>query len=262
MRGKMSTPLEIFENPSDFMSFLTSGSDNDFESQFFDRKEVGRTNDGLMSQNTIDNVTSQIKECVSAFANAEGGLLVLGISKVGSIKGIGHLSENQIIRITSLNQLLKFQSTSLKFFECTNDQGVQNKILLILVYKSEHGICETITSNPQAWLRVGPQNQPMTDDMRDLLKREKRITDYERTSCCPYDPADLDKQVVSEFRRAISPGSQISDQDLLYQAGALERDVKGALFFNNAGFLFFANNPTRVLSWAHVRLLRFNARVS
>jgi predicted HTH transcriptional regulator len=259
----MTTPRAVFDNPDNYLSFLTSISDNDFEGQYFDRKEAGRIlNGNSISQSNVDNITSQIKECVSAFANAEGGLLVLGISSNGAVKGIQHLSENQLIRITSLNQLLKCQIVSINFFDCTNDQGIQDKILLFLVHKSENGICETITTNPEAWLRIGPQNQPMTDDMRELLKREKRITDFERAFCCPYDPKELDQQVIAEFKRAMSPGSQISDQDLLYNAGALEKDTNGALFFNNAGFLFFANNPTRVLSWAHIRLLRFTAKVS
>ena len=259
----MTTPREVFDDPSSYLSFLTSSSDNDFESHYFDRKEAGRIINGIsISQSNFDSLISQIKECVSAFANEDGGLLVLGISSNGAIKGIRHLIENQLNRITSLNQFLKCQTASLKFFDCVNDQGIQDKILLILVYKSENGICETITSNPEAWLRVGPQNLPMTDDMRELIKREKRITDFERAFCCLYDPSDLDQQVISEFRRAISTGSQISDQGLLYQAGALEKDTKGGLFFNNAGFLFFANNPTRALNWAHVRLLRFNAKVS
>jgi predicted HTH transcriptional regulator len=259
----MANPREVFDDPGNYLSFLISSSDNDFESQYFDRKEAGRVLTGnSISQSNFDGIISQIKECVSAFANGDGGLLVLGISSNGAVKGIQHLSENQLNRITSLNQLLKCQTVSIKFFDCTNDQGIQDKFLLFLVHKSENGICETITANPEAWLRVGPQNQPMTNDMRELLKREKRITDFERGFCCLYDPAELDPQVIAEFKRAMSPGLQISDQDLLYNAGALEKDTRGALFFNNAGFLFFSNNPSRVLSWAYVRLLRFNAKVS
>jgi predicted HTH transcriptional regulator len=44
----------------------------------------------------------------------------------------------------------------------------------------------------------------------------------------------------------------------LYQAGAIIRDGD-KYFFNNAGFLFFTSNPQRLMSWAYVRLLRFEA---
>jgi len=259
----MTTPQEVYDDPIGHLDYLTSISDNIFEGQFFDRKEIGKDpNSNQASKNNIDNITKHIKECVSAFANAYGGLLVMGISSEGVIKGIQHLSEPQLNRITSLNQLLRSHTVLVKFLDCLNDQGAQDKIILLLVRKSENGICETITSNPEAWLRVGPQNQPLTDDMRELLKREKKITDFERGFCCMYDPSEIDQQVISEFKRSISPGSQISDQDLLYHVGALERNENGALYFTNAGFLFFANNPSRVMNWAHVRLLRFTGYVS
>jgi len=261
----MATPNEVYNNPENYISFLTTASDNDFENQFFDRKEVGRVNNNninTVSKSTIDNVISQIKECVSAFANAEGGLLVLGVSSNGVIKGLLHLLESQINRITSLNQLLRCHTLSYKFFSCKNEQGLQDRILLFLVHKSENGICETLSANPDAWIRMGSQNLPLSDEMRELLKRDKKLTDFERAFCCFYDPAEVDQEVFSEFKRSFSPGSQLSVQDLLYQVGALEKDNKGTFYFTNAGFLFFANNPSRIISWAHVRLLRFSAKVS
>lgn len=259
----MTTPYDVFNDPDNFITFITCVSDSDFEGQYFDRKEAGRAlNGNPVSQSNLDGVISQIKECVSAFANADGGLLVLGISSEGVIKGIQHLSENQRNRITSIDQLLRSYTVSIKFLDCINDLGAEDQIILLLVHKSENGICETITSNPEAWIRVGPQNKPLSDDMRELLKREKKITDFERGFCSFYDASEIDQQVLSEFKRANFPDTQISDKDLLYQVGALEKDKNGAFYFTNAGFLFFANNPNRVLSWAHVRLLRFTAYVS
>jgi len=261
----MVTPYEVFNDPENHLSFLTKASDDEFESQYFDRKEAGRVNNdntNSIPKSTIDSVISQIKECVSAFANSEGGLLVIGISSIGEIKGLNHLSESQLNRITSLNQLLRNHIVIPKFVDCKNDKGEEDKILLLLVNKSESGICETITANPQAWFRVGQQNQPLTDEMRDVIKRDKKVTDFERAFCCYYDSTDVDQEVFSEFKRSISPNSQLSVNEILYKVGALEKDDKGTLFFTNAGYLFFANNLSRVLPWAHVRLLRFSAKVT
>ncbi len=188
----MTTPYDVFNDPDNFITFITCVSDSDFEGQYFDRKEAGRTlNGNPVSQSNLDGVISQIKECVSAFANADGGLLVLGISSEGVIKGIQHLSESQRNRITSIDQLLRSYTVSIKFLDCINDQGAEDQFILLLVHKSENGICETITSNPEAWIRVGPQNKPLSDDMRELLKREKKITDFERGFCSFYDASEL-----------------------------------------------------------------------
>ncbi len=52
-----------------------------------------------------------------------------------------------------------------------------------------------------------------------------------------------------------------SDEELLYAAGALIRTNSG-FAFTNAGLLFFAANPQRVLPSASIRLLRFEADVA
>ena len=94
------SPRDVFEDPAKYWGFLTVKSDEDFEGQHFDRKEAGQPQDfqGPGSRTALGSLRDQIKECVSAFANSnvEGGLLVLGISSSGEIKGVDHLNENQL----------------------------------------------------------------------------------------------------------------------------------------------------------------------
>ena len=87
---------KVYEDPSSYLEFLTSGSDDKFESQHFERKEVGRNNIEVTPPE-LNNVRNGITKTVSAFANSntEGGLLVLGIASDGTISGIDHLSESK-----------------------------------------------------------------------------------------------------------------------------------------------------------------------
>lgn len=55
---------------------------------------------------------------------------------------------------------------------------------------------------------------------------------------------------------SLDAGYDYTDEQLLHNAGALIREGDGYAF-TNAGFLFFASNPQRVLDWAKIRLLRF-----
>ena len=85
------SPREVFDDPRKHWTFLTQGSDDDFEGQHFDRKEVGQV--GLAQARLakqLKNVRDEIKASISAFANSnvEGGLLVLGIASDGTVKGI------------------------------------------------------------------------------------------------------------------------------------------------------------------------------
>src|SRR5262245_10829025 len=130
----MPTPYEIFAHPDHYWSFLTVPKDDDCEGQHFDRKEAGKLSaDGTLSNTQVSNVIENVTECISAFANTniEGGLLVLGIASDGSIKGVGHLNEQQRNRITDFDNLLNHQAATLKFYECRDARGSANQILLI-----------------------------------------------------------------------------------------------------------------------------------
>lgn len=262
-RKQMPNPKEVFENPTEYWDFLTSNSDNEFENQHFDRKEAGRV--APNGSVKIDDIRSQIKECVSSFSNSnkDGGLLVVGISKHGEIKGTNHLSENQVNTLMAFQEL-KHQAATAKLVECNDSDGKSNNILLIFAPYIPNAICETLSNPSKAWIRHGKQNLPMTDEIKEQLKRDKKISNFEDTYCCEFHPDDLDNDVINEFRIKFlehNPSYQLENQELLYQAGALRRNGTNYAF-NNAGYLFFARNPQNRMPWAYIRLLRFNSSES
>ena len=84
----MPNPKEVFDDPEKYWIFLTTQSDKDFEGQHFERKDTSDCD--------------EVKETVSAFANRSGGLLVLGISPKGEVKGIDHLADDKRNRLTNV----------------------------------------------------------------------------------------------------------------------------------------------------------------
>lgn len=256
----MPNPYDVFSDPGSYLKFITAEKDDDFEGQNFDRKEAGRTGqNGLVSASDLKEIKNQIAECISGFANAniDGGLLVLGISKHGDVKGTHHLSEDQVNSLTNFGQLLRNQTATVKFLELPDHEGVDKTVLLIYVPYTENQICETITNRPKAWLRSGKQNLIVNDQIREQLKRDKRIVDFERTYCCPFDIDEVDQDILAEYRKSMDIKSELDDVRLLYEIGAIKKQ-KDELVFTNAGYLFFARNPQRELSWSYVRLMRFS----
>lgn len=256
-------PREVFDAPSNYWSFLTTPSDNDFEGQHFDRKQAGLIDPtGTTTASQVQNVVKEIKTTISAFSNSnvEGGLLVIGIASNGSVKGIKHLTEPQLNSVTNFNVLLSNQSAESRLWACTDETGAVNSILLIYVPYTEYAICETPGRIPESWTRNGPQNVPLTQMSRDQLKRRKKIVDFEMSYCTDFDIADIDKDVLGQFRHEFLPETahQLSDTELLYQAGALIKISDGKYALSKAGLLFFAANPQRALAGTHIRLLRFN----
>lgn len=257
-------PREVFEAPGKHWAFLTAKSDQDFEGQYFDRKEAGRPGShGTVPNAALDSVREEIISTVSAFANknVEGGLLVLGISSTGEVKGLGHLNENQENSLTSLGQLLRNHAAQVKIHECKDSTGCDQRIALFYTPYTPNAICETLGNNPRAWVRSGRQNLILDQTQRDHLIRDKRIVNFERTRCCPYDRALLDEGVLAESKRTLADGFKGPDEDFLYQIGALDK-AGGTFHFTNAGWLFFAANPQRVMPYVYIRLLRFGAPVS
>ena len=252
----MPDPKDVFDNPLEYMDFLQS---TDFERQKFDWKEVITDN-----KSQIDSLKDKVKRCISAFANSSraGGLLVLGIADDGTIKGTQHIDEQTMNNILQVTRDLRNHATQVEEVELPNSGG--KRLHLLYTPWTPHAICETVTDFPKAWKRVGAQNLPLTEQDRELLKRGKGIVDFEASYCCPYDPDELDKKVVEEFKKVYLEDKDAqydyTTEEVLYKAGALMRE-NDKYAFTNAGFLFFASNPRRLFASAYVRVLRFEVNV-
>ena len=250
----MPTPKEVFDNPLQYLDFLQSDG---FESQCFDRKEV------RLGKNQIRDLKDSIKPCLSAFANTnrEGGLVVLGIANDGTIKGIQHVDEQKLNDILQVRETLKNHVTDPKQVDLEDLD--KSQLYLLYTQWSPNAICETSEAFPKAWKRVGPQNRPMTEPEREQLKRDKGIVNFELARCCPYDPNELHKGVVEEFKKAFleTRGAQYghNTEEVLFQAGALiKEEENGKYAFTNAGYLFFASNPRKRFANAFVRVLKYD----
>ena len=252
-------PQDVYDDPDGHWDFLTTSADRDFEGQFFDRKEGCRPRpDGSVSGSDIRNLRDQIVECVSGFANAnrDGGLLVVGIASDGSVRGLKHLNENQVNQIMKLDDVLVSHGCHSKLHKVAAEDGEQHETALFLVPYAERAICETVGTNPRAWVRSGSQNLPLSRLHREQIERDKGIVNFERAPCSEYVEDELDAGVVDEFRKVLldTASYEWTIHDLLRHVGAVSGDRR----FTNAGVLFFSSNPQRELSQAHIRVLRFD----
>src|SRR5690606_13988054 len=170
-------PRIAFDAFDQHLSKFTVKTDAEIEGQYFDRKEIPVPQNGNVPQSAIRDIKEAIQETVSAFANsnADGGLLVIGISKTGEIRGLNHLTDTQKADISNIGHLLRHSSALVRWCDCVDVTGRPNTLMLIYVPFTSDAICETLEAAPRAWKRAGPQNLLLSERDRGQLRRDKKI---------------------------------------------------------------------------------------
>jgi len=256
------SPQVVFNEFERYLSKFTVATDDDIEDQFFDRKEIRKDASGSVPSGDMGRIRKAIKETVSAFANTnpEGGLLVVGISKEGVVVGIDHLSDNQRNSISRISDLLRNQSSTVRWHSCVDSDENENKVLLIYTPGTTDAICETTDSSAKAWQRAGAQNLLLSDRDRDRIRRDKQIYHFERRLAASFSIDDVNAALLGEVKNTWPDVSTFdrSDIELLREFGAIEDSTDGQMF-TNAGLLFFASNPQRGLPSSHIRILRYES---
>ena len=246
----------VFADPAPHLSFITAPRDISFEGQHFDRKEASRVGrNGVVSRSDFGKLKESVESAMSAFANAAGGLLVLGVTKTGDVSGLDHLSEDQhsdLLNPTSLAGAV----IQTKLHTLSTGDGART-IALFCVDAPERSICQR-HKDEAAWIRKGPSTQRLRGAELEQLKRDRQVVDFEMTTVDTFSPEDVDKGVLDEFVK--SQGVLADDRDtgqILREVGAIN-GRPAARRWTNAGLLFFAYNPRRLMAQAYVRLLRFD----
>ena len=142
-------------NPILTLNYMVSESGN----KYFDRKSAKIR-------------PAYIAELISAFANAEGGTIVLGISdKKRVLEGISQIGEDKINDFISAPKDLCRPMPHYKeeFLDVVNEYGENDRLLLLHISASVDQVIRT--KNDSTFLRVGDRTKEQSGDMsRDILK--------------------------------------------------------------------------------------------
>src|SRR6266496_1759835 len=117
----MPEPRGVFEYPDRYWEFLTAPDDALLEDDRFDRKEACRPDSsGRVTVSQLSALREDLVATVSAFTNDSltGGLIILGISRSGEVKGTRHLADDQKNSITNFDPLLVNHAIQVKFLDC------------------------------------------------------------------------------------------------------------------------------------------------
>lgn len=216
------------------------------ENKYFDRKS------GQIK-------ASELAPHISAFANADGGTLVIGISdKKRMIKGINSFGDEKINEFINAPKdccrpMPRYRE---EFIDVTNDAGLSDRILLLHIEPSIDQVIRT--SNDRTYLRIGDKSKEMLGDNLRNLEYAKGSRHFE-DEIHPYATLeDLDEDLLNAYKRRIGAGNVDVHQVLSARGFIQKKD--GMERLTNAAVLLFSKNILKFNLNCRIRFIRVDGR--
>ncbi len=217
---------------------------NEEENKYFDRKS------GQVK-------VADIAELISAFANAEGGTIVIGISdKKRKLEGINSYGEQKINDLINAPKdcckpMPRYQE---EFIDIINTKGESDRLLPLHIESSAEQVIRT--KNDSTFLRIGDRTKELKgEDLRNLeyAKSTRHFEDE-----CNMDAVidDLDQELISIYKKRIG-AEDITTEQMLRARGFI-KSVEGKNCLTNAAVLLFAENIQQFYPNCRIRFVRYD----
>ncbi len=193
---------------------------------------------------------SDIARHLVAFANANGGVLVIGIEDDGTITGFNNNFSK------SINDFLEVPFSLCKGkINVTHEirkiviNSKEDSILLLFIEPNDNSVIKTI--DDKVYLRVGDKSKLLNHEQVTQLEYDKGERIFEDIIVEDSSIDDVDLELLKKYKDKL--GTSLSYEEILDARGLMK---KGHL--TNAGILLFAKFPTKFLPNARLRILKFD----
>lgn len=191
-----------------------------------------------------------LADLMVGFANAEGGMIVLGIHD-GTVEGVVESNRLNDWRQAALDFTRPPVRHDFELLDCTNRQGSPDSIAIIEVESSER-VHET--AKGEIFLRVGDENRRLGPLEAQELRYDKGEATYDISPVVDTSAADLDESLVDRYAEAI----RAEDVSRALRARGLVGKRGAGEVPTVAGLLVLGRQPQRHLPEAFVRVLRYS----
>lgn len=224
------------------LEFITTESEN----KYFDRKS-GQVR------------ASELAPHISAFANADGGTLVIGISdKKRTLEGIDSCGDEKINEFINAPKdccrpMPRYRE---EFIDIVNEAGRPDRILLLHIEPSVDQVIRT--SNDRTYLRIGDKSKEMLGENLRNLEYAKGSRHFEDEINENASIEDLDERLLDAYKKRIGADGIDTHQVLMARGFIQKRD--GAEYLTNAAVLLFAGNIMKFNMNCRIRFIRVDGR--
>lgn len=190
---------------------------------------------------------------VVAFANADGGDIVIGIEDDGRITGINgnqdHL--NELLRVP-FDFCVPSVNVEVNFVDCTDVNGQPNRILVMHV---EPSMQVHANQADDAFYRVGDKSKKLNFEMRMQLFYAKGGRYYEDEPVYGATIDDIDLDFVAQYCQKI--GYTKDAATYLRTNKGYITTVNGVEKVSGAAILLFGKDPQKFFQRARIRIVRY-----
>ena len=208
------------------------------------------TEDQWFERKSIRIKPAQLAIPLTAFANAEGGTIVVGVGG-GEVEGTrNHSKAANSIRQAPIDFTRPPARARFEEIPVLNDAGEEDALLVIRV--SPGDVVHEL-QNGDAYLRVGDESRKLGFAQRQELHYDRGGAPFDGGPVPVASVSDLQGPGLDAYRSAV--GATLSDSALL-QARSLLTPTGGVTV---AGYLLFNPRPQEQFPHAHVRVMKFGS---
>ncbi|ULG74440.1 ATP-binding protein [Macrococcus brunensis] len=191
-----------------------------------------------------------IAQHISAFANAEGGTLVIGIEDDREISGFNHSKAKRIEEYIEAPYefLSRIPRYSHEIIEVENSEGEDDKILIFNIEPSYDAIITL--KDDSVYLRVNDKSKKLTHPQITNLEYDRGARRFEEELVEYSSIDDVNEELVDEFKKLL--GTHVSTEKLLKARGFMRNNQ-----LTVAGLLLFSDNINVYFPSARIRFMRY-----
>jgi ATP-dependent DNA helicase RecG len=197
---------------------------------------------------SLPSKIKEITEEVCAFANASGGVVLIGVDDANTIKGITIDNAKRSAIQNSINEISPVLKCDFNIVE------VDGKNIAVIEVPS--GQNKPYVLSGAIYVRQGPNSQKLTtvEEMRDFFQQADKIY-FDDATCKNADiEKDIAKENIKTFRFEAGLVNATSDEQLFTNLKLITNDGQ----LKNGTVLFFGSNPEKFFEKAVIRCVAFD----
>lgn len=226
------------------------------EGQFREFKSSLSGPPGAKTNRPVRDICKDIGEALVAFANADGGELIVGVEDDGHITGNSGFSEQDMAKLRDAPRTHVHPDTPLQSVLVRSATIMDKSVLYFRTNKGTTHI--HLTADGRCLKRNDLQSTPVPPQQIMFGRNEVRSREYDREFVDGANVSDLEDELIKIVADQISHG--ISVDKCLQYLGLAEYDGVLGLRLRRAALLLFARSPDQWHPRLQVRIIKVNGK--